>query len=234
MGKGKIARFREVDELSNVIQPEIKNYVDLSDHPLKGNWAKTFFKNDNPLVLELACGKGEYNVNLARKNPNRNYLGIDIKGARIWRGAKTAHEEGLKNVGFLRTRIELLRAFFDKHEISEIWITFPDPQPKKPNKRLTSPRMLTIYQHFLIPDGMIHLKTDNEQLFHYTLAVANQNNLVMKDVVDNIYETEGFDFLKSVKTFYEKQFITEGRTIKYMNFYLNSETRLLPPEFEER
>ena len=169
MGKDKLRRFRENLTFECFVQPEFDE-VFHRDHPLKGNWNRDFFRNDNPIVLELGCGKGEYTVALAQRDPQRNYIGIDIKGARMWRGAKTATDRRMHNVGFLRTRIEFIDALFAENEVSEIWITFPDPQLKtrRAKKRLTSPLYLACYARLLRPDGWINLKTDSKHLYAYT------------------------------------------------------------------
>ena len=168
MTKRKLERFTEMAHFRNVLQPGFDEVFGRK-HPIMGKWHDTFFGNDNPIVIELGCGKGEYTVGLAKKFPEKNFIGIDIKGSRMWRGAKSAIEENLKNTGFLRTRIEFINSFFDKDEVDEIWLTFPDPQPKKSNKRLSSCRFLNMYSNFLKQEGYIHLKTDSELLYSYTL-----------------------------------------------------------------
>ena len=172
MGKDKLRKFRENLTFDCFVQPEFDE-VFRRDHPLKGHWHDSFFRNDNPIVLELGCGKGEYTVALAERDPSRNYIGIDIKGARMWRGAKTATERGMRNVGFLRTRIEFINGLFGEGEVSEIWITFPDPQLKsrRAKKRLTSPLFLGQYAQMQVPGGRINLKTDSQHLYAYTQAV---------------------------------------------------------------
>ena len=167
MGKHKLARFAENLTFPNLFQVSFE-YLEEHGFEWRGRWNE-FFGNDNPIVLELGCGKGEYTIALARENAARNYIGVDIKGARLWRGAKTSNEEQMKNVAFIRTRIEMIASFFAKDEVSEIWITFPDPQPKKPMKRLTSERFLGHYREMLRPGGPIHLKTDSRELYDYTM-----------------------------------------------------------------
>lgn len=235
MGKNKLMRFAQMATFENVIQPEF-NEVLKTDHPLKGKWNTDFFKNPNPIVLELGCGKGEYTLGLARKYPQKNFLGMDIKGARIWRGAKTAIEEKLPNVGFLRTRIEHICSFFASNEISEIWITFPDPQEKKirTKKRLTSSRFLPKYKQFIQPEGLIHLKTDNSILFDYSYRLCVHNDLPLVKATSNLYETETDQNLLSIQTFYESQFLAQGIPIKYLCFTLHEKENFTePPEPEE-
>ena len=173
MGKDKLKRFAEVETFNNVIQPDIKNLD--SNHETKGLWHKKF-GNSNSIILELGCGKGEYTVGLAKKFPNMNFIGIDIKGSRIWRGAKTCIEENIQNVFFLRSKVDFINHFFDKNEVSEIWLTFSDPQPKKPRKRLTSPLFIDRYKKILKKEGVIHLKTDSDLLYEYTIDEISSKN----------------------------------------------------------
>ncbi len=219
--KNKLKRFRENETFANVIQPTREEV--LKDFKLKGKW-QSFFKNNNPIVLELGCGKGEYTVDLARKNPKVNYLGIDIKGARFWRGAKTAVEENLNNVAFLRTQIELIDLCFDEDEIAEIWITFPDPQIKHTRlvHRLTNLSFLKKYQHILVNDGIIHLKTDSEFLHGYTIGLLQGLNQEILYAHHNIYNNqESPKEATSVQTFYEQQYLAKGKPITYLKFKLN-------------
>ena len=216
----------------NVIQPDLSEILN-KDYNLKGNWNTSFFQNSNPIVLELGCGKGEYTVGLSKVFPGKNFLGIDIKGARIWRGAKTALELKLKNAGFLRTRIEHIASFFTANEIAEIWITFPDPQEKKirAKKRLTSSRFLSLYRKFLKPGGLIHLKTDNQILYDYTYRLCIKNSLKIIKSTSNLYETETDQNLLSIQTFYESQYLAKGTSIKYICFTIDDkETITEPPE----
>ncbi len=217
----------------NVLHPTL-NEVFKVDYKLKGRWKQDFFQHDNPLVLELGCGKGEYTVGLARKYPGKNFLGVDIKGARMWRGAKTALEEKLKNVGFLRTRIDFIACIFGPGEVQEIWVTFPDPQPKKALKRLTSSRFLGHYQKIIAEDTVVHLKTDNRLLYDYTLALVNTNQLQVLAQTSNLYQENGLDEVKSIQTFYEQQFLEEGKNIHYLRFKLFKNKPLEEPEFEEQ
>jgi len=229
-----------------VIQPAIGD-VSGKDHPVKGRWNKDIFKNNNPLILELGCGKGEYTVGLATRYPENNFIGIDIKGARMWRGAKTASENNLTNVAFLRTRIEFINSFFSTDEVDEIWITFPDPHQggKNSNKRLTSPWYLNSYRMFLKNKGLIHLKTDNTELFKFTQTVVNNNQLETVFATNDLYselinaESDSLkyrsisadkrannslpDEILSIRTHYEKIFLNEGLKINYISFRLNKE-----------
>ncbi len=219
MAKRKLARFAEMSTFDNVLQPEFKEVFN-SDHPIKGKWGELFFKNNNPLILELGCGKGEYTLELARRFPDKNFIGVDIKGARIWRGAKTALEENITNAGFLRTRIEFIGSLFQRDEVGEIWLTFPDPQPKKSKKRLSSGRFLNYYRNFVRPGGSIHLKTDNEDLFQYTLSLVKANDLIIEHQTDNLYGNDHCDEILGIKTFYERQFLEKGMKIYYLHFRL--------------
>lgn len=200
--------------------------------PLQGKWNSEFFKNDNPIVLELGCGKGEYAVGLARKFPNLNFIGVDIKGARMWTGAKQADTEGLKNVAFVRTHIELIASFFTANEVSEIWITFPDPQMKKVNKRLTSTRFMNLYRNILKPNGIIHLKTDSPFLYTYTDAMVSLNKLETLVNTDDLYKSGLADDILEIRTFYEQQWLDRGLTIKYIKFLLDTDTKLQEPDIE--
>ncbi len=214
----KLKRFRENEFFSNVIQPTRDEVV--RGLPLKGNWL-TFFKNKNPIVLELGCGKGEYSVSLAKKYPNKNFIGIDIKGARFWRGAKTALEENLSNVAFLRTQIELIDFCFSKNEISEIWITFPDPQIKykRTKHRLVTQPFLKMYEKILKIDGFVHLKTDSEFLHGYLLGLLHEGNHEILFAHHDIYNsTSPPDEAKSIQTFYEKQYLEKNKPITYVKF----------------
>ena len=190
MGKDKYRRFQENLTFANMVQPDFEEVFG-KEYRLKGHWHDEFFRNPNPIILELGCGRGEYTVALAERNPDRNYIGIDIKGARMWRGAKTATERGMANAAFLRTRIEFINSFFASGEVDEIWITFPDPQLKKQRvkKRLTSPQFLGYYAKFLKPDGVVHLKTDSRHLHEYTKAVIERNALPLLACGDDIYGT---------------------------------------------
>ncbi len=221
MGKNKLSRWAEMKSFSNVIEP-VTGDIRTGSHPLKGKWNKEFFKNNHPVVLELGCGKGEYTIGLAKKYPQKNHIGVDIKGARIWRGAKTAIENGIENVLFLRTRIEFISSFFAEDEIDEIWITFPDPFPRpgKAGRRLTSPPFLNSYRKILRDMGTVHLKTDNSLLYKYTLGIVKSNELTLISNTENLHETPGFDDILSIRTHYENIFLREGTRIKYLSFRL--------------
>lgn len=229
MAKKKLARFAEMDTFDHVVQAEFSEVFE-KDYKLKGNWNNHFFKNNNPIILELGCGKGEYTVGLAGQNPQINFIGIDIKGARMWKGAKTALDTGMKNVGFVRTRIDLINSFFAPEEISEIWITFPDPQPKKYYKRLTSTRFLGYYQKLLVSNGFVHLKTDSQELHTYTRALVELNHLETEVCTDDLYNSGIADEILSIKTFYEQQFLQKGKPITYIKFKLDLQKKLEEPE----
>ena len=229
MGKGKLLKFRELDTFSHVIQAPYRSMQD-SDFPLKGKWAGLFFKNKNPLILELGCGKGEYTVQLARKYPDKNFLGVDIKGARIWKGAKESLENELKNAGFLRTNIEIIERFFAPKEIKEIWLTFPDPQMKKVNRRLTSAAFIARYKKIMADDGIIHLKTDSNFLFRYTLALAEKNNFKIIVKTDDLYHSGFVNEIPDIRTFYENQWLSRGFAIKYLSFRIHSDEPFTEPD----
>jgi len=220
-----------METFDHVIQASFDE-VFQKDYKLKGNWNKDFFKNQNPLVLELGCGKGEYTVGLAKLNTGANYIGIDIKGARMWRGARTAKDDNMQNVAFVRTRIDLINSFFAPEEVSEIWITFPDPQPKKSHKRLTSSRFLGYYQKFVKNDGIINLKTDSAELYAYTKEVIAINKLEVLADTDNLYQSSLVDDVLSIRTFYEQQFLGKGKPITYLRFKLKNNIQLEEPQEE--
>lgn len=220
-GKDKLRRFNEIRTFQCVVEPAFEE-VFRTDYKLKGAWRTDFFANQNPIVLELGCGRGEYTVALAERYPEKNFIGVDIKGARLWRGAKTATEAGMRNVGFIRTRIEFIEAFFAQGEVDEIWITFPDPQLHKSRvkKRLTAPEFLRMYAQFLRPDGCIHLKTDCAHLHEYTKATVLGNDLELVQACADIYGTGYADELLSIKTTYERKFLAQGVSITYLKFLL--------------
>ncbi len=274
MGKDKLRKFRENETFSCLLQPsadevlagvkgdecagENRNVRDsdvpvrdgtLKSHPIKGHWASDFFCNSNPVVVELGCGKGEYAIDLALRNPAINYIGVDIKGARLWKGAKFVEEHRVPNVAFLRTRIEFIEALFGKDEISEVWITFADPQIGREKKRLTSPLFLERYRNFLKPGGIVHLKTDSRYLHEYSRAIAEQNGLKILACATDIYGADrqrllesplasvsGADAVKAlfeVQTFYEKQYLAKGIDITYLAFTIDHEGAYLSPDWDE-
>ena len=221
MAKNKLKKFNDLETFSHVIQPSIDELR--SNFNLKGNWRKHFFKNDNPIVLELGCGKGEYTVGLAKNFPEKNYLGIDIKGARIWAGASQALDEKLINVGFLRIRIDWIEMCFNSNEVDEIWITFPDPQIKKnrTTKRLTHPIFLKKYNNILKSNSKIHLKTDSQFLHGFTLGVIAGENHTLEDSTEDLYNSVELRDCSKIQTFYENMFLNKGMPITYLRFLLN-------------
>lgn len=220
-GKDKIRKFRENLTFECLIQPTTEEVLG-KDHPIKGHWHEKVFKNQNPIVLELGCGKGEYTIALSQRYPDKNFIGVDIKGARLWKGAKYATENALPNVAFLRTRIEFITSLFAENEVSEIWVTFADPQPNKPKKRLTSHQFLAKYKTFLKPDGIIHLKTDSILLHESTLEVIQEGGHKLLEANNDIYAPESHvaEEITSIKTFYESQFLAKGMPITYLKFVL--------------
>ena len=274
MGKDKLRKFRENEAFSCLLQPSVDEVLavvkgddraeengigrdsdvpmrdgTLKAHPIKGHWASDFFGNSNPIVVELGCGKGEYTIDLALRNPSINYIGVDIKGARLWKGAKFAEEHHLPNVAFLRTRIEFIEALFGKDEVSEVWITFADPQIGREKKRLTSPLFLERYRNFLKPGGIVHLKTDSRYLHEYSRAIAEQNELKILACATDIYGADRQRLLESplasvsgsdavralfeVQTFYEKQYLAKGIDITYLAFTIDHEGAYLSPDWDE-
>ena len=221
MGKKKLQRFAETDTFPHFVQVSFAEAV--GGFRLQGRWANEFFRNSNPLVLELGCGKGEYTVGLARKYPDRNFIGVDIKGARMWRGAKTSMQESLANVAFLRTRIELIGHFFGPQEVDEIWITFPDPQLKvsRGKKRLTHPQFLNRYKGMLKDHHVIHLKTDSIPLYQYTLALVQHNGYELLYNTSDLYADRPDDEASLFQTFYEKMWLDQGLKINYLRFRMD-------------
>ena len=220
--KNKLKRFGENETFDNVFQPT-RDEVVTGNYPLRGKWSADFFKNSNPIVLELGCGKGEYTIGLAQKYPNRNFIGIDVKGARFWRGAKTAVETGLQNAAFVRTQIELLNYVFAANEVDEIWITFPDPQIKfkRTKHRMTNPEFLKLYQKFLKKEGLINLKTDSEFMHGYTLGLLQGQGHDIIYANHNIYVNEGSPVdVTEIKTFYENQYLEKNKPITFVQFKL--------------
>lgn len=218
--KNKLKRFSENETFTNVFQPTREEVVG-DQFPLKGKWNSDFFKNDNPIVLELGCGKGEYSVGLAERFPEKNFVGIDIKGARFWRGAKTAVESGMNNVAFVRTQIELINHIFAENEVSEIWITFPDPQIKykRTKHRMTNAEFLERYKKILKPSGLMHLKTDSEFMHGYTLGLLHGLGHEVIYANHNIYKNEGAPAeVTGIQTFYESQYLEVNKPITYIKF----------------
>ncbi len=230
MAKNKLAKFADMATYGNVFQYSFEMLKE-DEFPYKGRW-QDYFGNNNPIVLELGCGKGEYTVGLARKFPGKNFIGIDIKGARMWTGATQALEKDLTNVAFLRTRIELINHFFTQDEVSEIWITFPDPQMKKTNKRLTSSRFMEQYSRLLKEEGIIHLKTDSNFLYRYTKAMIKENRLDLLFDTDDLYNSGLNEDILEIRTFYEQQWLSRGLNIKYIRFYCPKNYNWVEPEVE--
>lgn len=238
MSKGKLAKFADMETYENVFQYPY-SVVEHVPFEMQGHWHEEYFHNDNPIVLELGCGKGEYTVGLAKRYPDMNFIGVDIKGARMWTGATQAVKEGLKNVAFLRTNIEIIDRFFAPDEVTEIWLTFSDPQMKNPRKRLTSTYFMNRYRHFLIDRGFIHLKTDSNFLFTYTTYMVEKNHLPLVLRTNDLYsensensENSKYSEAASIQTYYEQMWIDRGLNIKYMKFHLPHEGELVEPDIE--
>lgn len=228
MAKKKLERFAEMKGFNCVYEPDMED-IQSGEYALKGKWCSDHFKNDHPITLELGCGKGEYTVELARRNPDRNFIGVDVKGARMWRGSKTAHSEGLENVVFLRTKIEFIEAFFAPGEVSEIWLTFSDPQPKdrKGTKRLTGAPFLERYRRIMKPDGIVHLKTDSTILSEATLDTLREEGIEPEVVYDDVHGSDRHSLsaeeaeVLDIRTFYERMFLEKGKKINYIRFRLS-------------
>ena len=249
MGHDKLRKFAENETFSCLLQPSASEllqdgYFSLRDHEIKGRWNERMFSQPQPITLELGCGKGEYTIDLSRRLPSSNYIGVDIKGARLWKGAKEAHECALGNVAFLRTRIEFITAFFAPGEVSEIWLTFSDPQMKSENSRLTSPLFLERYRKIMKPGGIVHLKTDSQFLHQYSKAVAEANGLEILACTEDLYATEASEMaalpaekasaLYEVQTFYEKMFLEQGYKITYLSFVIDKDGEYVhPSDFDE-
>jgi tRNA (guanine-N7-)-methyltransferase len=229
MGKNKLRKFGDMEQWAHVFQ---QAQYEAEDHPLKGRWGTDFFHNDKPIVLELGCGKGEYTVGLASLYPDKNCIGIDIKGARMWTGARASAEKGMTNVAFLRTHIEFVDRFFAPGEVAEIWLTFPDPQMKKVRKRLTSTRFMEVYRRLLTPDGRVHLKTDSPFMFEYTREMIRANGLPVFVQTDDLYHSGWVDAILSIQTFYETQWLQRGLSIKYLQFGAVPSADWVEPEVE--
>lgn len=243
--KNKLCKFKENETFGCLLQPSTEELLG-KDYRLKGKWGEEFFKNSNPIVLELGCGKGEYTVQLAKIFPQKNFIGVDIKGARLWKGAKAVTEEGIPNAAFLRTRIEFIESLFGRGEVSEIWITFADPQIKRARKRLTGTLFLNRYRNFLSPSGIIHLKTDSLYLYKYTLLSLQHNGLHIVEALEDLYgDAQNPDLLRrlpagltTIRTFYEQYYIKNGFSIKYLSFNLFKEQegdllQLSEPDWDE-
>ena len=234
MGKNKLKKFRDMETFGCVFQYPFAVLQSGGGFPLRGHWHDEYFHNPNPIVLELGCGKGEYTVGLARRFHDKNFIGIDIKGARMWTGARQAEAEGMKNVAFVRTSIELLEHFFAPGEVSEIWITFPDPQMRKVNKRLTSARFLETYRRVAVESPTVHLKTDSPFLYTFTDALVKENALPVEVNTPDLYAAlpdECGDIL-SIRTFYEQQWLARGLTIKYLRFRLPPDVEIVNPDID--
>lgn len=252
MGHGKLRKFKENESFSCLLQPESFEVLAVRDgvfglnpHPVKGHWVPQMLQKQQPLVVELGCGRGEYTIDLGLRNPDCNYVGVDIKGARLWKGAKYATQHEMHNVAFLRTRIEFIEAFFAPGEVSEIWLTFSDPQLKSENNRLTSPRFLERYRKFLKPGGIVHLKTDSQFLHQYSKAVAQANGLEMLACTDDLYGEgrkqlydsgiasvcgkDAVDALFEVQTYYERMFLDMGLKITYLSFRIDHDGAFVSP-----
>jgi len=224
--KNKLQKFEENRTFDNLFQYAYERIME-EGFPLKGRWHEDFFHNDHPIVLELGCGKGEYTVGLARVHPEVNYIGVDIKGARMWRGLTLAREEGLANVAFIRTRIDQIEHFFGPDEVDEIWVTFPDPHPgegeRNARHRLTSPEFLERYRKFVKPEGVLNLKTDSPIMYEFTLhEVVEKQGLPLLYHTDDLYANDDVLEVKTIRTFYEQMWLDEGRTIKYLKFRINN------------
>lgn len=235
MSKGKLQKFAEMETFKNVFQYPY-SVIENVPFEMKGKWREEYFRNENPIVLELGCGKGEYTVELARMFPDMNFIGVDIKGARMHTGAKLALEEGLANAAFLRTNIEIIDRFFAPGEVQQIWLTFSDPQMKNPRKRLTSTFFMERYRRFLADGGLVHLKTDSNFLFTYTKYMVEKNSLPVMMITDDLYHDSSLDDdtrrILSIHTYYENQWIERGLNIKYLKFRLPHDAALAEPDVE--
>ena len=234
MGKGKLAKFADME--ANPLVVECPYWIFKKDgFPMRGHWNADFFRNDNPIVLELGCGRGEYTVGLASRFTNCNFIGVDIKGSRMWTGAQQALKADMKNVGFLRTSIELIDQMFGKDEVAEIWLTFSDPQMKKPTKRLTSTFFMERYRRFLVPNGLVHLKTDSNFMYTYTRLMADHNGLPIVQSTDDLYRSELLadnSVAMQIQTYYEQMWLDRGLTIKYLCLQLPHDVPLAEPDVE--
>ncbi len=231
MSKGKLQKFADMARYPHVFEYPY-SVVDDVPFEMKGHWGESFFGNDRPIVLELGCGRGEYTVGLGRLFPEKNFIGVDIKGARMWSGATESLQAGMKNVAFLRTNIEIIDRFFAPGEVSELWLTFSDPQMKKATKRLTSTYFLERYRRFLTDGGLIHVKTDSNFLFTYTRCLLEANRLPAEVLTDDLYHSGQADEILGIRTYYEQQWLARGISIKYIRFRLPREGKLVEPDVE--
>ncbi|WP_018108377.1 tRNA (guanosine(46)-N7)-methyltransferase TrmB [Bacteroides propionicifaciens] len=231
MAKNKLEKFADMASYPHVFEYPFR-YSEEVPFEMKGKWNQEFFKNDNPIVLELGCGRGEYTVGLGEKFPDKNFIGVDIKGSRMWTGATDSLERGMVNVAFLRTNIEIIDRFFGENEVSEIWLTFSDPQMKKATKRLTSTFFMERYRKFLKDNGLIHLKTDSDFLFTYTNYMIEENKFPVAFVTDDLYHSDIVDDILGIQTYYERQWLDRGLTIKYIKFQLPRLGELIEPDVE--
>jgi len=232
VGKNKLSKFADMEVFPNVFQVSAHDLREGAGFEMKGKWNELFFKNNHSIVLELGCGKGEYTVGLGRLYPEKNFVGVDIKGARLWTGAKESFEKGMSNVAFLRTNIEMIHHFFAENEVTEIWLTFPDPQMKKVTKRLTATNFMKSYQQFVKPNGLIHLKTDSNFMFTYTSEMVKANHYPVVFSTSDLYASKLEDPILGIKTYYEQQWLDRGLTIKYIQFKLTNNSDFAEPDIE--
>ncbi len=231
MSKNKLSKFADMETYPHVFQCPFSQ-LQQEKFSMQGQWREKFFKNNNPIILELGCGRGEYTVGLAEKFPDKNFIGVDIKGSRMWAGATESLQKGLKNVAFLRTNIEIIDKFFAENEVDEIWLTFSDPQMKKATKRLTSTYFMARYRRFLKDGGIVHLKTDSNFMFTYTKYMVELNALPVDFCTDDLYHSDLIDDILGIQTYYEKQWLSRGLNIKYLKFRLPQVGELSEPNVE--